>query len=194
MTEYMYAMGLMDPRIRPFTFLVRQWAREFGVTRYNHRDAFTNFQLTYLCLSFLAQLDHPLIPTYEQVMQYLAGSDSNNDSFFRFNIDQFQFSNSNTSTVSELFVQFLQHYEAFDFGTHAVTLRTREKMQKPQHDAIWIDNLFNPAQPMASNVVSSECSSLKYFMQDTIQELQHYSMQADPNQNWGLLEILSKLK
>lgn len=189
----MYAMGLLDTRIRPFIYLVRQWAKEFGITRYNQKQTFTNFQLSYMCMSFLKQLNEPLIPTYEQVRQYLADKEAT-DPMFIFNIDQIPFTCTNTSTVLELFQQFLDYYGAFEFDKYVITLRANNKLPMPQCAPVYLDNMFNPANAWGLNVAPTECNSLKIMAQETLQELSQCSTQPDHQRDWGLLEILSKLK
>lgn len=199
-TEFMYAVGLLDARIRPFIFMVRRWAKEFEITRYNARDNFTNFQLSYMCLSFLQQLKEPLVPTFEEVLRQIGKNQPKSienivkDSFI-FNFDQFQFKTKNTSTVLELFAQFLEYYESYDFNTHMITVRTTEKIPKPDPSPLYLDNVFDTTHFWGGNVSEAECSTLKIMTRETLQELEHCSSKpTDKDKDWGLLEIISKLK
>lgn len=196
----MYAMGLLDPRIRPFIFMVRRWAKEFEITRYNARDNFTNFQLTYMCLTFLQQLKEPLVPTFEDVMRQIGNSESKSignivkDSFI-FNFDRFQFKTKNTNTVLELFVQFLEFYESFDFDTHIITVRSTDKIPKPEPSPLYLENVFDANNFWGGNVSGAECSTLKIMIREALEELQQCaSKPTDKDKDWGLLEIISKLK
>lgn len=196
----MYTMGLLDPRIRPFVFMVRQWAREFDVTSHHRRATITNFQLSYMCLAFLQRLKEPLIPTFNDVMHQIdedepRRTDKPTEGAFILNSYRLQFKTKNTSTVLELFKQFLEYYETYDMSTYMVTLRTTENVRKPDHSALYIENIFDPKTPWGANVSDSECDTMRIMIRETLYELEQCTMtKSDPNQNWGLLEILSKLK
>ncbi|XP_031617119.1 poly(A) RNA polymerase, mitochondrial-like [Contarinia nasturtii] len=201
MTEYIYTMGLMDPRISPFIFLVRWWAREFQVTR-KYRDNFTNFQLTYMCLSFLKQLKDPLIPTFDDLLQQLGIDESEsinnlNKSFIGFDCDRIDFKTENTSTVLELFIQFLEYFESFDFDTQTITLRTTGIIPKPETVSVFLENVLNPSSTnsFAEGVSRRERDAMQIVMRDTLEELQQCNTKpTGTQQNWGLLEILRQLK
>lgn len=196
----MYAMGLLDPRIRPFIFMVRQWAKEFILNRYQRKEYFTNFQISYMCLSFLQQLKEPLMPTFEDVMKQIGNSQSKNignilrESFI-FDLDRFQFHTKNTSTVLELFQQFLNHYATYDLSTYMVTVRTTEKLAKPEPANLFLENVFDSTVPWGGNVSDAECSTLKIMALESLKKLELCSGKpSDPSQDWGLLEIISTLK
>lgn len=199
-TEYMYSMGLMDQRIKPFIFLIRRWANEFGVTT-KRRENFTNFQLSYMCLSFLQQLKEPMIPTFEDVMHQMSANQSENeanftDKAFIFDFARFNFDTKNTNTLLELFVQFLEYYESFDFSKNMITVRKTGIIPKPDPAPLYLENIFDFNNPWGSNVSHAECTTLQIMLQETLQELEQCSLAPahDIQQNWGLLEILSRLK
>lgn len=196
----MYAMGMLDARVRPFIFMVRRWAKEFEVTRYTARDNFTNFQLSYMCLSFLQQLKEPVIPTFEGIMRQIGDNESKNvgnivKEAFIFNFDQFQFKSKNTDTVLDLFKQFLVYFEAYDFSKYMITVRTTEMIPKPDPTPVYLENVFDSSNPWGGNVSDAETSTLKIMIRETLQELEQCSTKpSDKDANWGLLEIISKLK
>lgn len=210
----MYAMGLLDPRIRPFIFMVRAWAREFEVSRFNIRETFTNFQLTYMCLTFLQQLKEPLIPTFNDVIHQISESESKSvddiiKETFIFNFYRFRFRTKNSSTILELFKQFLEYYEAYDMSAYMITLRTIDKVPKPdplpltttenapqpEAQPLYLENVFQPEKPWGGNVSDAECSTMKIMIRKTLQDLEQYAVKpTDVSQDWGLLEIISKLK
>lgn len=199
-TEFMYAMGLLDPRIRPFIFMVRRWAKEFEITRYNARENFTNFQLSYMCLAFLQQLKEPLCPTFEEVLHQIGKNESKSvenivKESFIFSFDRFQFKTKNTSTVLELFTQFLEYYEVFDFEKNQVTVRATGNIPKPEPSPLYLENVFDTTHFWGGNVSDAECSTLKIMIRETLQELEQCSSKpTDKDKDWGLLEIISKLK
>lgn len=192
----MYAMGLLDARVRPFVFMVRRWAKEFEVTRYTSRDNFTNFQLSYMCLSFLQQLKQPVIPTFEEVMRQIGNNEAKSiDKGPFINFDHFQYKSKNTDTVLELFQQFLEHFESYDFSTHMVSVRTLEKLPKPEPSPLYLENVFDMNNPWGGNVSDAETSTFKIMIRQTLQELEQCATKpSGDNEDWGLLEIISKLK
>lgn len=196
----MYTMGLLDPRIRPFIFMVRRWAKEFDVTCYNRRETLTNFQLTYMCLAFLQQLKEPLTPTFDEVMRQISESESKSSDIitkemFILKFDRLKFKTKNESTVLELFKQFLEYYEAYDMSKYMITLRTAENIPKTDPSPLHLENIFDPKNSWGGNVSDAECSTMKIMIRETLDELEQCTMtKSDSTQNWGLLEIISKLK
>lgn len=196
----MYAMSLLDARIRPFIFMVRQWAKEFILNRHQRKEYFTNFQISYMCLSFLQQLKEPLVPTFEDVMKQIGQSESANVGNilrepFIFDLDRFEFHTKNTSTVLELFQQFLNYYAHYDLSTYMVTVRTTEKLAKPEAANLFLENVFDSTTPWGGNVSDAECSTLKIMALDSLKKLELYCAKPlDPGQDWGLLEVISTLK
>lgn len=180
--------------------MVRRWAKEFEITRYNARDNFTNFQLSYMCLSFLQQLKEPIIPTLDDVIRQMDCTNSNGSSstdrkIFMFDCDRFQFETKNTDTVLELFKQFLDYYEAFDFSKYMISLRSIEQRLKPDPSPVYLENVFDSTHPWGGNVSDAETSTFKIMIRQTQQEMEQCS--AKPNnqaEDWGLLEIISKIK
>lgn len=196
----MYTMGMLDRRIRPFIFMVRRWAKEFEVTRYTARDNFTNFQLSYMCLTFLQQLKEPVIPTFEDVIRQMhrtkskESANTSND-IFMFDCDRIQFETKNSDSVLDLFRQFLDYYETFDFSKHMISLRSIEKRPKPDPSPLYLENVFDSTHPWGGNVSDAETSTLKIMIRQTQEELEQCSTKpGDQNQDWGLLEIISKMK
>lgn len=196
----MYTMGMLDRRIRPFIFMVRRWAKEFEITRYNARDNFTNFQLSYMCLSFLQQLKQPIIPTFDEVMRQMDQTKSKDGAntvrnMFMFDCDRFQFETKNSDTVLELFKQFLDYYEEFDFSKYMISLRSIEQRPKPDPSPLYLENIFDSTHPWGGNVSDAETSTFKIMIRQTQEEMDQCSSKPnDQNQDWGLLEIISKIK
>lgn len=189
-------MGLLDPRIRLLNFIVRQWSEEFKL---KGSEKITKFQLSYMCLSFLQQLNEPLVPTFEEVMRQIGNKESSNAnnivrSAFFFDSDTFQFETKNTSTVFELFIQFLEYYETFDFTKYMVTIKTVRKIPKPNRTPIILDNVFDAGNQWYTNAREKDCAIMAIMIRETMHKLKHCSTEPSVNQDWGLLEIITKLK
>lgn len=198
-TQLMYTLGVIDARVRPFIFLVRRWAKEFKITRHGRGDCFTNFQLSFIALSFLQNLNEPVIPTFNDMIQMMntCGTKTKEDfknQFFMFNLNQIQFQSKNSSTVFELFCQFLEYYGTFDFSSSAITLATAGKMEKPTSTPLYLDNLFDSEKACGDNISRSELKTLQIMMQETLGELETINLKSDGTDEWGLLWLLTHLK
>lgn len=197
----MYLMGLMDARIRPFVFLVRRWAHEFKITQSGARDKFTNFQLTYMALSFLQHVKEPILPTATEICQQHQ-IDSNNEAEryanpFLFDINQIKFKTNNTSSIYELFLQFLEFYQSYDLSRNMITVRTTEIMPKtdPEPTALYLENIFDPKASWGVNVTDAECNSFKTMAKETLVNLKSKCFEkTTKNDKWGLLELCSHLE
>lgn len=194
----MYLMGIMDTRIRPFVFLVRRWAYEFKITQYGSRDTFTNFQLSYMALSFLQNVREPVLPTATEICKQHKidsnGAIARHGNSFLFDINQITFKTKNTSTIFELFLQFLEFYDSYDLGGNMITLRTTEKIPKNDPSPLYLENIFDPAFSWGGNVSEAEVNTFKIMTRETLQELTQCFEKNKKNEKWGLLELFSHLE
>lgn len=196
----MYALGVIDPRVRPFIFLVRRWAREFKITKHGPNDRFTNFQLSYVALSFLQNLTEPVLPTFSEMLHMMKtarGDDKSFDpmkQFYFIDLDHIHFQSKNTSSLFELFCQFLDYYRTFDFSKYIITLNTRGKIGKKLTQPLQLQNLFDSEATCAHNISEQELNTLKIMMEETLGELEHISLKPDGSDEWGILGLLLHLK
>lgn len=200
-TELMYVMGLMDARVRPFISLVRRWAYEFKVTQSGSRDKFTNFQLTYMALCFLQHVKDPVLPTAAEIFnQHQINSNNAVERYastFLFDINQIKFKTNNTSSIFELFIQFLEFYQAFDIGGNIITIGTTDIIQKtdPESSPLLLENIFDSASSWGGNVSEGECNTFKLLAKETLLELTNKDFsKTRKNEKWGLLELCSHLE
>lgn len=193
----MYIFGIMDPRVCPFVFAVRRWAKEFKITKSGVGDNFTNFQLSYMALYFLQQLEQPLLPDFKDIMGKSLSKDTKTivePSFLR-ELQQMPFKSKNTSTLSELFVQFLEFYEDFDFSSRMISLKTTEPLSKFDPSPLVLENVFVRDTSWGHNVSEHECNTLKIMIRQTFEELEECNMQPEgAKEKWGLLELFSTLQ
>lgn len=194
----MYTFGTLDPRVRPFVFLCRTWEKEFKERQFNSREFLTNFQLTYMALSFLQHLKDPVLPTYDQIMEQLTGNNPeqanalvNKD--FMFDRNCIQFKSNNVSTVHELFCQFLEYYSEFNFAENMISLRTTEKLSKVEEWPLCLDNVFVKDAAWGDTVTEFECSYFKLKAKEALNEL-NQSQQRTNDEPWGLLKAMPLLK
>lgn len=193
----MYAFGMMDERVRPFVFLVRTWEKEYKQRQYNSREFLTNFQITYMALSFLQQLKEPVLPTYDQIVKQLS-ENAQDDGFlakyFIFDLNQIQFQSKNTNTIYELFCEFLEYYSTFNFAENMITLRTTEKLTKVEPWPLYLDNIFVKNSGWGDSVTEMECTYFKSKANGALKELQQSQCKTNDGQPWGLLNIMPLLK
>lgn len=192
---------MLDSRVRPFVFLVRRWAKEFKLTRHGPGDSMTNFQISYMALSFLQNVAEPVIPTFNDMIHILESygtdkfDDFSNKSFI-FDLNKIRYHSKNTSTIFELFRQFLEYYQDFDFDQYMITLREVGKF--PKNDigkALYLENMFRPAAVWGDNVSRFEIDTFKIMVREAIDEVDHINLEPQENDDeWGILGLLTHLK
>lgn len=200
-TEIMYALGMLDSRVRPFVFLVRRWAKEFKLTRHGPGDSMTNFQISYMALSFLQNLNEPVLPTFSEMIHILESygtekfDDFSNKSFI-FDLNKIRFQSKNTSTIFELFRQFLEYYLNFDFDEYMITLREVGNFRKNDKGrALYLDNMFRPTAAWGDNVSRFEIDTFKIMIREAIDEVDQITLEPQENDDeWGILGLLTHLK
>lgn len=195
----MYVLGVLDARVRPFIFLVRRWAREFKITRHGPGDRFTNFQLSYISLSFLQNLQEPVIPTVDDMIKMMSAYGTGEqidlkDQLFIFDLNRIQFESKNTSSIFELFYQFLEYYQSYDFQNRMVTLQKKGIIPKPRLTPLYIENIFDTEATVGDNISESEITTLKIMMRETLDELDNLELEPNGSDEWGLLGLLLHLK
>lgn len=190
----------MDQRVRPLVFTVRRWAKELQLDKRAKTNCVTNFQLTCLVISFLQKLEHPILPTVKELIDKARDIDARqieDDRRYSFlqDLDTLQFKTTNTSTLEELFMQFLEFYGKFDFANHLISLSSTKEMRKIEYSPLQIANPFEVEQNWARNVTFDECRLIQFHAQETLSNLIYLTEQPNEKQNrWGLLEIFRQLK
>lgn len=191
---------MLDSRVRPFVFLVRRWAKEFKLTRHGPGDSMTNFQISYMALSFLQNVAEPVIPTFDDMIHTLESygtekfDDFSNKSFI-FDLNKIRFQSKNTSTIFELFRQFLEYYQDYDFDRYIITLRQVGKFPKKDARALYLENMFRPSAVWGDNVSRFEIDTVKVMIREAIDEIDHINLEPQENDDeWGILGLLTHLK
>lgn len=157
--------GEMDSRVRPLVFAVRQWAKEMNLAR-KKPGSFTNFHITCLVLSFLQHLNEPILPTVNELMKQARPEDvrrtedNQNYTFIR-DLEKVHFHTKNTSSLEELFLEFLEYYGKFDMQTYMITLGSTKKIRKFEPSPLHIVNPFETEQNWGRNVTHDECAVFK---------------------------------
>lgn len=180
--------------------MVRRWAQEIQLSSKTRTHAITNFQLTCLVLSFLQQLPEPILPTVPELVSKARKSDvrqseDNRSYTFLRDINAIQFQTQNTSSLEELFIQFLEFYGSFDYTKYLVSLTSKKPIRKIEPTALQIANPFEMEQNWSRNVTSEESTALKMHAQDSFADLMDMDATATKSKDrWGLLSIFPNLK
>lgn len=181
--------GVLDPRVRPLIFLIRAWAREFGITKFYPKDTFTNFHLSYMALHFLIRCQVPVLPTLQEMHPHRS-----DDSPFLFDISRIAFRTANTDSILALFKQFLEYYATFDMKSNLVTVRTRDPCPRNEPIPVHLENVFDPPSPWGINVGTDEWKTLQIMIRETLAELALCRTSRADDERWGLLELLTQVE
>ncbi|XP_017963555.1 poly(A) RNA polymerase, mitochondrial isoform X1 [Drosophila navojoa] len=200
MSELLYMFGEMDPRVRPLTFCVRRWAQSCGLTNPSPGRWITNFSLTCLVMFFLQQMRQPILPSIGAMVKAANTADIRvtedgiNCTFAR-DMDRVGFQSRNSSSLSELLLQFFEFYSQFDFHNRAISLNEGRALAKPDHSAMYIVNPLEQLLNVSKNVSLEECERLRIevrnaaWMLESEVENATLSESERREQSWGLLNL-----
>ncbi|XP_044745441.1 poly(A) RNA polymerase, mitochondrial [Coccinella septempunctata] len=199
MSDFLYMMGALDPRVRPLVFTVRRWAKDVGLTNSTPGRWITNFSLTLLVLSFLQRPLHspPILPALNTLVKSAGSKDSFvteegvNCTFLR-DIDKLHHNVSNTESLESLLCEFFEYYSQFDFKTKSVCLNEAVTLSKPDHSPLYIVNPLERGLNVSKNVSLEELDRFREEVKNAAWLLQSTGDTNSPN--WGLLSILGTIK
>ncbi|KAH8388025.1 hypothetical protein KR093_011211 [Drosophila rubida] len=200
MSELLYMFGELDPRVRPLTFSIRRWAQSCGLTNPSPGRWISNFSLSCLVIYFLQQLRQPILPAISALVKAAAATDIRvtedgiNCTFAR-DMERVAFGSRNTSSLSELLLQFFEFYSQFDFHNRAISLNEARALSKPDHSAMYIVNPLEPLLNVSKNVSLEECERLRIEVRNAAwileSEVENSTLteQERHEQSWGLLNL-----
>ncbi|XP_001355451.4 poly(A) RNA polymerase, mitochondrial [Drosophila pseudoobscura] len=200
MSELLYMFGEIDSRVRPLTFSIRRWAQACGLTNPSPGRWISNFSLTCLVMYFLQQLRQPILPTIGALVKAAEAKDVRvtedgiNCTFGR-DLERVGFQSRNTSSLSELLLQFFEFYSQFDFHNRAISLNEGRQLSKPDHSAMYIVNPLEQLLNVSKNVSLEECERLRIEVRNAAwileSEVENSSLPQSERQEetWGLLNL-----
>ncbi|KAH8394488.1 hypothetical protein KR222_011843, partial [Zaprionus bogoriensis] len=200
MSELLYMFGELDPRVRPLTFSIRRWAQSCGLTNPSPGRWISNFSLSCLVMYFLQQLRHPILPSIGALVKSAAATDIRvtedgiNCTFGR-DLERLGFRSRNTSSLSELLLQFFEFYSQFDFHNRAISLNEGRALAKPDHSAMYIVNPLEQLLNVSKNVSLEECERLRIEVRNAAwileSEVENSALTESERheQSWGLLHL-----
>lgn len=192
--------GELDPRVRPLTFSIRRWAQSCGLTNPSPGRWISNFSLSCLVMYFLQQLRQPILPPIGALVKAASAADIRvtedgiNCTFAR-DLDRLGFRSRNTSSLSELLLQFFEFYSQFDFHNRAISLNEARALAKPDHSAMYIVNPLEQLLNVSKNVSLEECERLRIEVRNAAwileSEVENTTLTESERheQSWGLLNL-----
>lgn len=122
-THLLYLYSQMDWRLRPLTLVVKLWAQHHNINDAKNMTI-SSYSLVLMVIHFLQYgVSPPVLPCLHAMYP---------DKFVRMSeistLDLTEtvesYKSDNTSTLGELFVQFLEYYANFDYSHYAISVRT----------------------------------------------------------------------
>ncbi|CAH0551556.1 unnamed protein product [Brassicogethes aeneus] len=196
MSDFLYMMGSIDPRVRPLIFAVRKWASEVGLTNPSPGRWISNFSLTLLVLAFLQRPinSEPILPSLNTLTKFARPEDKYitedgiNCTFLR-DLNLLSFKTKNQESLSDLLAEFFEFYSQFDFGSKAICLNEPVSLTKPEHSAMYIVNPLERGLNVSKNVSLEELEKFKVEIRSAA-----WALESQENKigNWGLLSIFER--
>lgn len=158
MSEIFHTFGELDERVRPLVFFIRTWAREFDIIQPFPSLSLSNFMLTCMVIFFLQTRPQPILPpsdtfvnrkqqasSIEPTLNYITNSKS-----------MLNFQSENTSTLSELLVEFFEFYSKFNYSTDAISMTNGKIRANISADSIYIYNPLESGVNISRNTTDFE--------------------------------------
>ncbi|GAB1609421.1 poly(A) RNA polymerase, mitochondrial-like [Argonauta hians] len=161
MSNLMYVLGVMDPRVCPLVFTVRHWAKVSNITHQHPGPWLSNFMLSLLVVCFLQLRQKPILPPFVSILKGNTQTDNVND---------------DETPLGDLLIEFFNFYSAFDFKEHALSPLHGKCFRKPDYSALYIENPLDLEKNIAKNVSSKEVVKLVETMKTAIWHLDKSGM------------------
>ncbi|CAH1773398.1 unnamed protein product [Owenia fusiformis] len=197
MSELLWFLGEIDPRVQPLVFTIRSWAKEQCLTQKQAPGRKpTNFTWTMLVIYFLQAKQ--VLPSIE-ILASLAGPGERKtiDGYDRsFSTDihkykQLNLKTMNVASVEELLIQFMEFYAKYDFSSQALSLRTGTSYTKESMSPMYIENPFEPDRNVSKNVSMEEIVHIQKACAKSVPDLKNSYKLKKLDQRWGLINLLS---
>lgn len=199
MSELLFLFGELDNRIRPFMFCIRQWAKTAGITYSHPGNWISNFGLTCLVIYYLQQLKEPILPSLNHLIARSRPEDTRilDSKKFAFLRDgnQLDFNATNTKTLQELLLDFLEFYSKFDFNNNGLSMHTASTVDKSELTPMFIVNPIEPHLNVTKNVSQRECERLQISMRMACQAFEEEISKGSvkSRESWGILNLFREI-
>ncbi|KAJ8720434.1 hypothetical protein PYW07_012477 [Mythimna separata] len=200
MSELLWQLGSLDPRVRPLTVAVRRWAAATGLTNPHPGRWITNFPLTLMVLFFLQQktTDGFVLPTMKSLVRRAGKEDVRvaeenlNCTFLRdMNKLPRECYAQNEASLQTLLLQFFEYYAQFDFQEKAISINEGAPIRKPNAQPLYIVNPLEQALNVSRNVSFEECERLKSEVRNAAWQLDA-GLDRQKGDDWGLVGLIEQ--
>ncbi|KAJ0175923.1 hypothetical protein K1T71_008097 [Dendrolimus kikuchii] len=197
MSELLWLLGSLDPRVRPLTFVVRRWAQAAGLTNPHPGRWITNFPLTLMVLFFLQHDGNGgrILPSFKELVRQAGKedvrlTDENLNCTFLRDLNKLapETYGANSANLETLLLQFFEFYSRFDFKDKAISINEGNSIRKPNSLPLYIVNPLEQALNVSRNVSFEECERMRVEVRNAAWQLD----ESKSGDDWGLLGIIEK--
>lgn len=196
MSEFLYLLGEIDERVRPFIFAIRLWAKIGRITGDGYNNMMTNFPLTCLAICFLQRLAKPILPTLGELKSTARNSDiriteDNIHYTFLRDLSKIEFKSENNDSLEDLLSAFFEFVSEFNFKMEMLSLNNIKNLRKLDSSPMIIENPFEIELNVCRAVKYKDLERMKMIANRTLDILNKSPKSA--KEPWGLLTFSDKI-
>lgn len=173
MSNYLYALGQVDERLRILTVTIRRWAEANRLTSPHPGRWITNFTLTILVVYFMQHKN--LLPPLSKLSQETQ--------------TRREIPNSSTN-LDELLIEFFAFYSSFNYKNHAISVIDGKIYSKPDFASLYIENPVETDLNIARNLSAEELDRVVNAMKGAVWILE--GAEKDRNSS-GILNLFKEI-
>ncbi|XP_064597905.1 poly(A) RNA polymerase, mitochondrial-like [Liolophura sinensis] len=186
MSEVLWVLSELDPRVAPLVFCVRHWARVNEVNRKHPGPWVSNFMLTALVVFFLQSHPQPVIPKLRTLYHPVNPHDDFSAPFMS---DYTKVPKTkNTDDLGELLKGFFAFYSSFDFQSRGMSVIEGTTFSKPDFSPVYLENPLDVNLNVCKNINIPEFERLKKAFETALWNLETNGEKKQ--RAWGLMSIL----
>lgn len=195
MSELLYMLGQIDDRVRVLAIFVKEWAEANDITNLSPGHWFTNFSLTCLVVFFLQQLEQPILPPINQIINAARPedirtcNDGTNCTFLR-DLSLLQFETANKSSLETLLKEFFEFYAKLNFDEYSLSLNEGQLIEKKTLHAVHIINPLQNELNVCKNVNSIQL--LEFKQKASIASTSLKTTARNGSKDWGIVSLLRR--
>ncbi|EPB69053.1 zinc knuckle [Ancylostoma ceylanicum] len=156
-TQLLKTYCAWDRRVAPIGVWVKRWAKSCDIGDAS-RGSLSSYAMIILLIHYLQNCEPPVLPRLQEVQDFRNGDVKpilveNHDVYYHKTV--LEKWSENRSSVSQLFVGFLDYYARFDFETQVIQIRRRKpllKMEKDWNRSVCIEDPFDLNHNLGSGV------------------------------------------
>ncbi|KAK8851643.1 hypothetical protein PGQ11_014122 [Apiospora arundinis] len=141
----------IDERVRPLAMIIKYWTRQRVMNDAAFGGTLSSYTWICMIIAFLQLRKPPVVPALHQQLQYRLPKKDGEPSPFADDVEKLRgLCAKNKSTLGELLFQFFRFYaHEFDYGEHALSVRSGKLMKKTEkkHWHLAINNQLCVEEP-----------------------------------------------